>query len=283
MPWIDHIKTKNWFVNLFRDKTNGFALLASRLIQDRQSEKAAGKIKLDEPKLFIDRFLEAKEAHPSVVDERAVVIYTTSNVMAGSDTVAISMRTILYMLMRDARVRDLLLAEIDAAQLSFPVTWDESQRLLYLDAVIQESLRFHPPVGMALERVVPAGGMVMQNGSRIAPNVVVGVHPWAVAHLDSIWGVDPKRFIPERWLPQKGESNDAHQRRVAAMKKASLAFGAGSRGCMGRHLGMVQMYKLIPSLLMKFRFELVDKTRDWEFTCSWFVRQAAMDAIIERR
>ena len=282
MPWIDWLKTKNWVVNLWRDKTNAFALLAASLIQDRQNEIAAGKVKA-EPRLFIDRFLDAQRAYPNVVDDRTVVIYTTSNVMAGSDTVAIAMRTILYMVLRHPDVRARLLAEIDGASLSFPVTFEESQRLPYLDAVIQESLRIHPPVGLALERVVPADGLVMQDGSRVPAGVQVGVHPWAVHHLDPAWGPEPKKFIPERWLPTPGESVEGHQARVAAMKRSSLAFGAGSRACMGRHLSQVQICKLIPSLLMKFRFELVDPDRDWEVVCSWFVRQSEMDVYVERR
>lgn len=283
MPWLDWLKNKNWVVNLFRDNTNAFATLAASLIQDREREKAAGKLKANEPRLFIDRFLEAQRAHPAVVDDRTVVIYTTSNVMAGSDTVAIALRTILYMVMRDPAVRTRLLAEIDAAALSFPVTWEESQRLPYLDAVIQESLRYHPPVGLALERVVPAEGIVMPDGGQVPAGVQVAVHPWAVAHMNSIWGVEPKKFIPERWLQAPGESADEHQARVAAMKRSSLAFGAGSRACMGRHLGLVQIYKLVPSLLKKFQFKLVDGDRDWDLVCSWFVRQSNMDVFIERR
>ncbi|RYP44790.1 hypothetical protein DL768_008781 [Monosporascus sp. mg162] len=265
MPWLDWLKTKNWVVNLFRDKTNSFATLAASLIQARQKDIAAGVTKA-EPRLFIDRFLEAQRAYPSVVDDRTVVIYTTSNVMAGSDTVAITLRTILYMTLRDVRVRARLLAEIDGAGLGFPVTWEESQRLPYLDAVIQEGLRIHPPVGSGLERVVPADGLIMHDGTRIPPGVQVGVHPWAVHHLDPVWGPEPKKFKPERWLQAPGESAEEHQARVAAMKRASLAFGAGPRACMGRHLSLVQISKLIPSLLMKFQFKLVEESRDWEVT-----------------
>lgn len=283
MPWLDWLKTKNWVVNLFRDRTNAFATLAATLIQDRQRDLAAGAVKTSGPRLYIDRFLDAQRRYPAVVDDRAVVIYTTSNVMAGSDTVAITLRTALYMVLRDAAVRARLLAELDGAGLSFPVTWEESQRLRYLDAVIQESLRIHPPVGHGLERVVPRAGMDMDDGTRLSPGIQVGVHPWAVAHLDTVWGPEPKSFRPERWLRSGEESAEEHQARVAAMKRSSLAFGAGSRACMGRHLGLVQVYKLLPSLLMKFRFDLVDKNREWDCVCSWFVRQSNMDVLIERR
>ncbi|KAH8202691.1 hypothetical protein TruAng_003177 [Truncatella angustata] len=282
MPWIDWLKTKNWVVNLFRDKTNGFAIFTAALIEDRRKEMAQ-ITEQPGPRLFIDRFFEAQRTHPSVVDDRTVVIYTTSNVMAGSDTVAITLRAIFYMVLRDNNVRRRLVEEIDAAGLSFPVTWEESQRLPYMNAVIQESLRIHPPVGHALERVVPTDGLTMLDGMIIPSGCQVGVHPWAVHHIDPIWGTNPKKFKPERWLQAAEESAEEYQNRVAAMKRASLAFGAGSRGCMGRHLSIVQIAKLVPSIFMKFRFDLVDESRDWEVVCSWFVRQSRMDVFIGRR
>ncbi|KUI69397.1 Pisatin demethylase [Cytospora mali] len=282
MPWLDWLQTKNWLVNLFRDRTNAFATLAAKLIQARQEALASGTAKAS-PRLFIDHFLEAQRARPSVVDARTVVIYTTTNIMAGSDTIAIALRTILYMVLRRADVRERLLAEIDAARLRFPVSWEESRRLPYLDAVIQESLRVHSPVGLPLERVVPAEGLVMHDGTRVPAGVQVGCHAWPIHLLDPVWGPEPKEFRPERWLHAEGESSEEHMARVAAMRRSMLAFGAGSRTCMGRHLSEVQIAKLVPSLLMKFRFELVDKDRDWKVVGGWFVRQAEMDVFIERR
>lgn len=282
MPWIDWLKNKNQLVSLFKDKTNAFARLAASLIQDRQACIKTEGVKPG-PRLFIDRFLDAQRAYPKIIDDRAVIICTTSNVVAGSDTVAIALRTIMYMVLRHPLIQARLLTEIDAASLSFPVTWTESQQLPYLDAVIQESLRIHPPVGMVLERVVPAEGLTMLDGKRIPAGVQVGVHPWAVHLLDSVWGPEPKEFRPERWLQGPTETVKEHQARVATMKRTSLAFRAGSRQCMGKHLSTVQIAKLIPSLFMKYRFELVEENRDWNVVCSWFVRQADIDVHIKRR
>lgn len=52
---------------------------------------------------------------------------------------------------------------------------------------------------------------------------------------------------------------------------------------MGRHLSMVQIAKLVPSLLLKFGFELVDKEHGWKVIAGWFVRQAEMNVFIEPR
>jgi cytochrome P450 len=284
MPWLDWLRTKNSIVNLFRDKANGFATFAATLIQERQNDLRDRKTAAVEgPRLFIDRFLDAQRAHPATVDDRQVVIYTTSNVMAGSDSVAITLRTIMYMILRHEKVLKKLLQEVDGAELSFPVTWEQCQRLTYLDAVIQESLRIHPPVGFGLERVVPADGLVMDDGTRIPKGTQVSMNAWVV-HLDPVFGPEPKTFKPERWLKADRESEEGYQSRLAAMKRASVAFGAGSRACMGRHLSFVEMAKLIPSLLMKFRFELaLGKDEEWKTVNSWFVRQSGMDVYIENR
>lgn len=284
MPWLDWLQRKNWLANLFRDPTNAFATLAASLIRDRQAALLAspGTLK-PSPRLFIDHFLAAQQSHPAVVDARTVVIYTTTNIMAGSDTVAIALRTIFYMVLRHPAVRARLLAEIDAAGLAFPVSWEQSRRLPYLDAVIRESLRVHPPVGLPLERVVPAAGLAMRDGSHVPAGVQVGCHAWPIHLLDPVWGPEPRQFRPERWLRAEGESVEGHADRLGGMGRASLAFGAGSRICMGRHLAAVQIAKLVPSLLMKFRFELVDREREWELVSGWFVRQAGMDVNIDKR
>jgi cytochrome P450 len=50
----------------------------------------------------------------------------------------------------------MLRAELDAANLLFPVRYEEvhnSRKLPYLEAVIKEGLRIHPTVGLCLERV----------------------------------------------------------------------------------------------------------------------------------
>lgn len=286
MPWLDWLQTKNALVNLFRDRSNAFAKLAATLIHDRQVALASGSAKTS-PRLFIDHFLDAQKKHSNVVDDRTVVIYTTTNIMAGSDTVAIALRTIFYMLLRPqgAEIRERLLSEIDDTKLSFPVTWEESQQLPYLNAVVQESLRIHPPVGLPLERIVPNGGFVMQDGTRIPAGAQIGCHSWPIHLLDPVWGAEPREFQPERWLQNtaQGESNENYRVRVAAMNRALFAFGAGSRACMGRHLSLVQISKLVPSLLMKFDFELVDKDRGWKTIGGWFVRQSEMDAFVKSR
>ena len=87
----------------------------------------------------------------------------SSNIVAGSDTTGITLAAMLWYLYRNPDVLVALRKEIDdlaaKGQLSNPVTWKESQEMPYLQAVIMETLRIHPAVGVPLPRVVPKGGL----------------------------------------------------------------------------------------------------------------------------
>jgi cytochrome P450 len=85
-----------------------------------------------------------------------------SNIGAGSDTTGISLTAVLYFLMKNPDCLQKVRDEVDAAalygNLSTPVTFQEGQKLSYLQATIKEALRLHPAVGQILSRVVPEGG-----------------------------------------------------------------------------------------------------------------------------
>lgn len=77
-------------------------------------------------------------------------------ISAGADPTATVQKAIIYHLVRNPSVIDKLRAELDAASLSFPASYEEvhdSSKLPYLEAVIKEGLRIHPTVGLCLERV----------------------------------------------------------------------------------------------------------------------------------
>lgn len=82
-----------------------------------------------------------------------------SNMVAGSDTTAISLSAVLYHLLKNPSTLTKLRQEIDSRGLTGNhIGFKESQELPYLQAVLKEALRLHPATGLPLERVVPAGG-----------------------------------------------------------------------------------------------------------------------------
>jgi cytochrome P450 len=233
----------------------------ARLDERLQESKPGGTIEKENSvspqRDFLARFLEAKNLHPNIVNENQVFSYTISNMNAGSDTTAISLRAVLYYTLKDPQAASKLQNELDTAlrekRITLPVSWRQSQEQLpYLDAVIKEALRLHPAVGLLLERKVPQGGLQLPNGGPYLPaGTIVGANPWII-HRHALFGEHVDAFRPERWLPANGESGPAFQSRKQKMLRATLTFGAGPRTCIGKNISLLEIYKLIPSLFLAY-------------------------------
>ncbi|KAF5539152.1 lipase esterase [Fusarium phyllophilum] len=188
---------------------------------------------------------QGPSAVPDAFTSSHVVSGCVINIIAGSDTTSISLSAVLYYLLKNPSCMDKLREEVDTftanGQLSTFVTYKESQAMPYLQAVIKEALRLHPATGLPLERVVPKGGATI-SGRFFPEGAIVGINTW-VAHRDrSIFGQDVDSFSPERWLQDDEE-------RVVLMNRFWMPFGLGSRTCIGRHISMLEMCKLIPALV----------------------------------
>jgi len=284
MPWLDA-----WFLNknpvkllLSRlgiwGKASPLALFGQARMAERKHEPADAKEGRGDTKRtggvdFLTRFYQAQRAHPDFMTDRQILAASISLITAGSDTTAASLSAIFYFLLRSPPALRALLDELAAAAASGvlrpaaqgPVSWAEAQRLPYLDACIQESLRLHPAIGMLLERHVPPAGATIA-GCRVPGGTIVGCNPWVLHRRTDLFGQDVEAFRPERWL-------EAGPEQLKAMKGAMLQFGAGPRTCIGKNISLLEMYKLVPTLLRRFEIALVDPEREWTLINCWFVRQ----------
>lgn len=208
--------------------------------------------------------------------------YLMINMGAGADTTAITMRAVVYYALRNPAVWAKLEDEVLAAGHAVPLSLKDARRLPYLDAVIKEAMRVHPAIGMTLERYVPPGGLHLpghghDGGPSLLPaGTMVGLNPWVVHRNSDGYGEDADAFRPERWLRDDHETEDEFRGRLRRMNDASLAFGAGGRSCIGKHISIMEIYKVVPSLIAKFQFELDDPAAEWKTVNSWFVRQTGI-------
>lgn len=167
---------------------------------------------------MLDRFKRFKDGE-QVMSDSELLTHAVSNIFAGSDTTAASLRAIFYYLCRSPVAYRKVLAELDDAirtgRVSDPVTFAEAQELKYFQAVVKEALRMHPAVGLLLERVVPRGGAEV-GGTWLAEGTVVGLNPWVAARDGEVYGDDSGIFRPERWL-------EADERRLKLMERNFLA------------------------------------------------------------
>ncbi|KAF8548042.1 cytochrome P450 [Imleria badia] len=142
--------------------------------------------------------------------------------------------------------------------------------LPYLDAVVHEILRIHPPVREATrvaaeddiiplsEAVRTKSGQLVDNLS-IAKGTVVSI-PLASVNLSTvIWGDDAKVFKPSRWL----EDDDGHNGIPAKAREVQghrhlLTFSDGPRNCLGKNFAVTEFKAVLSVLVKNFFFELRD-------------------------
>jgi cytochrome P450 len=201
---------------------------------------------------LLTKFSQAAFDHPEFMDDTRILTSCVSMVFAGSETTAISLSSVFYFLLKHPQVYAKLMKELDdavadgtvEARADKTVSWTESQKLPYLDAVIQESFRLHPAAGLMLERIVPPQGMDIL-GNFIPGGTIVGCNAWVLHRRPEIFGADVDSFKPERWI-------EAPAHKLKEMKATMFQFGAGARTCIGKNVSLLEVYKLVPSFLRRF-------------------------------
>jgi cytochrome P450 len=247
-------------------------------IQDRVS----GRTKSPEDRHdFLDKLLPLEQSGKATRSD--TMNACGSNIGAGSDTTAISLTAAIAHLSMNphvlAKLREELEDAISKGTASDPITFKEAQKLPYLHAVIQEALRVHPAVGAPLTRIIGPNGVTLA-GQYFPPGTEVGVNAWVIHNNKDIFGPDASDFKPERWL-----IDDAEKR--AAMDRNFLAFGAGSRTCIGKNISLMEMYKVIPQIVRKFDFEILADGRPtggagYKWKTLWFVKPELNCVVKER-
>ncbi|TVY19873.1 Cytochrome P450 monooxygenase [Lachnellula arida] len=239
---------------------------------------------------LLSKFMQAKESRPEFMTDSLVTTMAVSMAFAGSETTAISLSSVFYFLLRHPACLQRLYEELDGrgregyfgdCEMGV-VTWSESQGLPYLDACIKESFRLHPAPGLPLERIVPPQGAEIA-GHFVSGGAIVGVNAWVVHRRPEVFGEDVEAFRPERWLVDSGKDKEEEERRIKEMGATMLQFGMGARTCIGKNISLLEVYKLVPTVLRRFEVRLEDPEKEWTVHNAWFVRQLNFRTTFRRR
>ncbi|KAH7016408.1 cytochrome P450 [Microdochium trichocladiopsis] len=231
---------------------------------------------------FSRRHLEDSESMPM----HQIISACIGNILAGSDTTAISLSACMFYLLKNSACLQELRREVDAIHNTSEVADDRgyisfgtAQKMPYLQAVIKEALRLHPAVALPLERVVPVGGATI-SGTFFPEGTTVGINPWVQHRNKALFGHDADEFRPSRWLSEDTE-------KVALMNRSWMPFGQGTRTCIGRHVSHLEISTLIPRLVRDFDFQLAGKLAEPGASCDidngWFAKQRGFMVTVELR
>ena len=164
-------------------------------------------------------------------------------VLAGHETTAAALSWTLAELSRHPGARERVEAEADAVLGSAaPITAADVDRLEWTHAVLQESMRLHPPA-WTIEREALGDDVV--GGAPVPAGSTVAVPPYLLHRDPEVWP-DPERFHPSRFI-------GVHER----PRCAYLPFGAGRRICVGSAFAMMEATLALAMIAREHRLDLV--------------------------
>ncbi|KZT18662.1 cytochrome P450 [Neolentinus lepideus HHB14362 ss-1] len=183
--------------------------------------------------------------------------------IAGHETSSTGVTWALYALSVNPSAQSKLRSELFAVSNETP-SMDELNALPYLDAVVREMLRVHPPVPGTMrvagkDDIIPLNKPFVdkrgreQSVIRVSKGDVMSVSIVPINRSKEIWGEDGHEFKPERWLTH---SIPDAATAVPGIWGNVLSFLGGPRACIGYRFSLVEMKAIIFTLIRAFEFEL---------------------------
>ncbi|KAH9299909.1 hypothetical protein KI387_044605 [Taxus chinensis] len=124
------------------------------------------------------------------------------------------------------------------------VTESDLPNIEYLQCVVKESLRLHPPAPLIFPRESTEACTVGAKRYVIPPKTRLMINVWAIGRDPAVWE-DPLTFKPERFM---GKDMDIKGRSDFRM----LPFGGGRRGCPGAQMAIGNMELILAQLMHCF-------------------------------
>ncbi|KAK4498924.1 hypothetical protein PRZ48_009434 [Zasmidium cellare] len=185
--------------------------------------------------------------------------------LAGLDTVGDTLAYVLQTLSMTENRRSQQALIPECSSLDLPQEYDvplsskqlaDIQAALYVEAVLKETLRAFPASTTAFQRTVPPGGRMLE-GHFVPGDTIIGGIPTTINRDTSVFDrsctFDVDQWLPQRWL-------DADDNTLAEMNRRLWTFGSGGRGCIGKHLAILEMKLLIVGIYSRCSTAIDDET-----------------------
>ncbi|CAF2130479.1 hypothetical protein HID58_012394 [Brassica napus] len=187
--------------------------------------------------------IQREKMTPFVFDRSDVKLIILDMFIAGTATTSSQLEWTMTELMRHPECMKKLRDEICSVSTHDSyVNEDDVEKMSYLNAVIKETLRLHPPLPALVPHLLSED--VRVKGYDIAAGTQVMINAWAIQRDHATWGPDAEEFKPERHL---NSSLD-----FQGQDFKFIPFGSGRRLCPGIRLGLVLVEVTIANLVKRF-------------------------------
>ncbi|KAL5004196.1 hypothetical protein ScPMuIL_017652 [Solemya velum] len=232
---------------------------------------------------FIDFMIQArKEAEKGGDPEEIEMlkdVYIVMDVVdlftAGTDTTRSTLNWMIKYLSLYPDKQDKLRAEINAVigRERLPLAADRT-KLPYCESVMLETMRVRPPLPFALVHAATCDTKVGEYD--IPKGAIIGLNVWTIHHNPKIW-LNAEEFSPERFLTA--------DEKLDPRPRSWLAFGTGTRVCLGENSAKTELITILACLIQNFRFRLPDGVKNLDMTpggCAFVHTPLPYEVIIEK-
>uniref|UniRef100_A0A7N0SZ89 Cytochrome P450 n=1 Tax=Kalanchoe fedtschenkoi TaxID=63787 RepID=A0A7N0SZ89_KALFE len=222
-----------------------------RLIDQRlnNSERTEKKRESDREDV-LDAMLRIVDEEGSELDRNHMIHLLLDLFIAGTDTTSSTLEWAMAELLHNPAKLEKAKGElVQVMGTNSSIEESDIASLPYIQAVVKETLRLHPPAPLLLPHKAMMD--VEIDGYTIPENTRVLVNLWAIHRDEKLWP-EPDSFLPERFLDDGKLSVDL----IKGHGFELLPFGAGRRICPGMPLAHRMVHLMLASLLHKFDWKL---------------------------
>ncbi|EFJ07039.1 hypothetical protein SELMODRAFT_134412 [Selaginella moellendorffii] len=195
---------------------------------------------------FMDILLEQRGDDQEVV-KAILMSFAQEILIAGMDTSACTVEWALLELVHNPEVMKKAQEELDVVVgRNRMVTETDFSKLTYLEAVIKETLRLHPPVPILVPHM--SNKACVLAGFDVPKGATTIINFYSISRDPNVWE-HPTKFWPERFGQITAD--------VKGQDFELIPFGAGRRMCPGMSLGLKTVHLVLSNLLHSFHWERV--------------------------
>ncbi|CAO2207506.1 unnamed protein product [Urochloa humidicola] len=252
LNWSDHLPWLARF-DLQRTRARCAALVprvnrfVGRIIHEHRARHAGDSSSSAAVADFTDVLLSLQG--PDKLSDADMIAVLWEMIFRGTDTVAVLMEWVLARLVLHQDVQSRVHEELDrVVGPGRAVTEPDAASLVYLQAVIKEVLRLHPP-GPLLSWARLATSDVHVGGHLVPAGTTAMVNMWAITHDPAVWPA-PEEFRPDRFFVAAAGDEFS----VMGSDLRLAPFGSGRRSCPGKSLAMATVGFWLATLLHEFKW-----------------------------
>ncbi|KAF3435654.1 hypothetical protein FNV43_RR22745 [Rhamnella rubrinervis] len=249
LGWLDFVRG---YVREMKKTARDLDCVVGRWVDEHRHRRLRGSIEQEEQD-FIHVMLSVMDEGELSADEVDTVIKATclTLILAGSDTTLVTLTWAISLLLNNPHKLKKAQEELDVQVGKHrEVKESDIKHLLYLQAIVKETLRLYPPGPLSVPHEAMEDCTVA--GFHVPARTHLFVNLWKLQRDPCIWS-NPLEFQPERFLTEHAHMD------VRGQNFEFIPFGSGRRSCPGISFALQVLHLSLARLLHGFNLERVSE------------------------